>query len=135
MLRCLLARRDGICQSSFVYDLSWRWIGLMAAVPPVVGVLVAIPCWRQGQMILGNLAGTAVIFSTALGLILREHVELDVLTHGCLDAGVICWPEPSAFMRYAIYASIGMIEVFVLFAVSLKVERMIRNRHYAPEWR
>jgi hypothetical protein len=38
-------------------------------------------------------------------------------------------------MRYAIYASIGMIEVFVLFAVSLKVERMIRNRHYAPEWR
>ena len=53
----------------------------------------------------------------------------------CLDAGVVCFPEPSAFMRYAIYAGIGLIEVFALFTFSLKVEERIRNRAYAPEWR
>jgi hypothetical protein len=42
---------------------------------------------------------------------------------------------PSAFARYAIYTGIGMIEVFALFAWSLKVETRIRNRAYAPEWR
>jgi hypothetical protein len=116
-------------------DLSWPWILFMATVPPAVGVLVAIPCWRQRQPILGNLAGTAVIFGAAIALIFREHIELDRLSRSCLDAGGVCWPEPSAFMRYAIYASVGLIEVFALFALSLKVEEKIRNRAYAPEWR
>ena len=37
--------------------------------------------------------------------------------------------------RFAIYASIGLGEVFLLFTISLAVERRIRNRDYAPEWR
>ena len=45
-----------------------------------------------------------------------------------------CWPQPSAFSRYAIYAAIGLLEVIGLFLVSLKVERRMRRRHYAPEW-
>ena len=38
-------------------------------------------------------------------------------------------------IRYAIYAAIGFVEVVAVFMASLSVERRIRNRHYAPEWR
>jgi hypothetical protein len=116
-------------------ELSWRWIVLMLTVPPIGAVVVAYPVWRTSQIILGNLAGATVIFGTALALIFREYVEIDDLARRCLDAGVVCWPEPSAFTRYAIYAIIAAIEVFALFASSLRVERNIRNRGYAPEWR
>jgi hypothetical protein len=118
-----------------VRELSWFWIALMLTVPPLLGVLVAFVLWRRGEMILGNIAGTIVIFGTAIALIMRESVELERLTQACLDAGFVCWPEPSAFMRYAIYAVVGLIEVCALFTFSLKVEERIRNRAYAPEWR
>jgi hypothetical protein len=118
-----------------VRELSWFWIALMLTVPPPLAVLVAFVLWRSGEMILGNIAGTIVIFGTAIALIMRESVELQRVTQACLDAGLVCWPEPSAFVRYAIYAVIGLIEVFALFTFSLKVERRIRNRAYAPEWR
>jgi hypothetical protein len=61
-------------------------------------------------------------------------VVLDRLTRQCLDAGLTCWPQPSAFSRYAVYAAIGLLEVIGLFLVSLKVERQMRRRHYSPEW-
>ncbi len=115
--------------------LSWRWIALMATVAPAVAVLAAWPVWRTRQFVLGNLAGTLVIFGTALALILREHVELDRIERACLDAGFTCWPQPSAFARFGVYAFIALVEVFALFAWSLRVERKERNRHYSPEWR
>jgi hypothetical protein len=118
-----------------VNELSWNWIALMATAPPLMGVLVAFPIWRTRQMILGNLAGAMVIFVAAIALILRESLELRRLTQACLDSGYTCWPDPSGFTRYAIYASIGMIEVFALFTLSLRVEEKIRSRDYAPEWR
>jgi len=118
-----------------VNELSWRWIAVMLTAPPIVAVAAAIPCWRQRQMILGNLAGTAVCFAAALGLIMRERIELDLLSQQCLDAGVLCWPHPSAFTRYAIYAFIALVEVMLLFTVSLRVEHKVRRRGYAPEWR
>ena len=107
----------------------------MLACPPLVSVLVAFPFWRRDQMIVGNLVGTAVIFGSALALIFREHVELDRITQACLEASMVCWPAPSAFTRHAIYAFIGLLQVFVLFRLSLTVERRLRNGHYAPEWR
>ncbi len=107
----------------------------MLTAAPVMGTLVALLIWRTSQIILGNLAGAAVIFAAALALILRESTELERLTQQCLDAGFVCWPEPSAFTRYAIYAFIGLFEVFGVFAWSLRVEKKIRDRNYAPEWR
>ena len=116
-------------------ELSWRWIAVMLTAPPLAAVVVAVPCWRQGQMVLGNLAGTAVCFGAAIGLIMRERIALDTLSQRCLDAGVVCWPQPSAFTRYAVYAFIALIEVFALFIYSLRVEARKRNERYAPEWR
>lgn len=115
--------------------LSWRWIAFASTVPPLIGFLVSIPFWRKGQATFGSIVGTAVIFAAAIGLILREYVVLDRLTQACLDAGTTCFPNPSAFTRFAIYAFIGLIEVFALFTVSLVVEERIRRRSYAREWR
>jgi hypothetical protein len=117
-----------------VNKLSWNWIALELTVTPVAGVLVAYLFWRKGEIIFGNIVGTGVMFGSAFALILREHVELDRVLQRCLDAGVTCWPEPSAFTRFAIYAFIALIEVFVLFSLSLRVEEQIRNRNYAREW-
>jgi hypothetical protein len=103
-------------------------------VPPLAGFLVALAFWRQRQMTFGNIVGTAVIFASAIGLILREYVELDRLTGECFDQGFVCWPTPGAFTRFAIYAFIALIEVFALFTVSLVVEERVRRRNYAREW-
>lgn len=115
--------------------LSWLWIVIALTLPAVIGGLVAFPIWMKEQPILGNLAGSAVMFGSALALILREQVDLERLAQACLDEGVPCFPTPSAFARYAVYAGIALVEVMVLFAVSLKVEAALRSRGYAPEWR
>ncbi len=115
--------------------LSWQWIALMCAIPLPVGIAIAWVGWRKRQMILGNLAGAAVIFGGALLCIFREYAVLDRLTQQCLDEGTTCWPQPSAFVRYAIYAGIGLAEVMTIFLFSIRVERRMRERGYAPEWR
>jgi hypothetical protein len=118
-----------------VRGLNWFWIALAATAPALAAVAAATPFWRKGQMIFGSIVGTAVIFASAIAMILREYVELDHLTQQCLDAGTVCWPEPSAFTRFAIYAFIGLVEVFALFTLSLVIEERVRRRGYAPEWR
>lgn len=107
----------------------------MIAAPLPLGILVATPIWRRGETILGNVAGTVVIFGAAFAGIFREWAALDALQQACADAGSACFPDPTAFMRYAIYASIGLVEALALFLISLTVERRLRERAYAPEWR
>jgi hypothetical protein len=118
-----------------VTSLSWRWIAVMLTGPPLAGGLVAFLIWQTRQYLIGNLAGTVVIFGSALGLIVRESVELTRATQACIDAGYVCWPDPSEFTRYAVYAFIGLAEVIALFSYSLRVETRLRRRSYAPEWR
>jgi hypothetical protein len=127
--------RPSIHRVSSVTHLNWNWIALQLIAPPVVAFLAALPFWRKGGMIFGNIAGTAIIFGTAFALIMREYVEIDRMVHACLEAGEVCWPEPSSFTRFAIYAFIGLAEVFALFSLSLVFEKRLRDRDYAPEWR
>jgi hypothetical protein len=115
--------------------VSWFWIGLMAAGPSIVAPLLAAVGWRKSEMILGNVAGTIVIFGAAMALILRESFVLDHLVRECIDAGIVCTPRPAPFFRYAIYAGIGLVEVVTLFLISLRVESKAREQRYAPEWR
>jgi hypothetical protein len=115
--------------------LSWYWIGLELTAAPLAALLVAFPFWRKGGMIFGNIAGTCVLFGVAFGLIFREHFEIDRMVRACFDEGAVCWPEPGAFTRYAVYAFVALLEVIALFSLSLVVERRMRNRDYAPEWR
>ena len=119
-----------------MHELSWSWIAVMVLAPLPLGAIAATPVWRRRETILGNVAGTVVILATAFALIFRESASLDVAQRACFDAGfAMCTPTPGAFVRYAIYAGIGMAQVVLLFAISLKVERQIRERDYAPEWR
>ena len=115
-------------------ELSWYWIALELTVLPAAAWLLAWPFWRKTQTTFGSIVGTAIIFGAAMALILREYAELDRITQSCLDAGYVCWPEPSAFTRFAIYACIAMAEVFALFTLGLAVEERVRRRGYAREW-
>ena len=115
--------------------LNWYWIAIAATLPGIVGLIVAIPFWRRSEAIFGNIIGTAIIFAFAFAMIWREHVELDQIVKTCLDAGTVCWPQPAAFTRFSIYAFIGLVQVFVVFTLSLRVEERVRRREYSPEWR
>ena len=116
-------------------ELNWRFIALALTAPPVAGLLIASAFWWKGWMTFGNIVGAGIVFAASIGLILTEHVELDRLTQECLEAGIPCFPQPSAFTRFAIYAFIALLEVIALFCLSLVVEGRKRRRQYAPEWR
>jgi hypothetical protein len=118
-----------------VDGLSWFWIVVEATLPPLVGWLIALPLWLKDQPILGNVAGSMIIFGTAFALIMREHVDLDRLSGACLEAGKTCFPHPEAFTRFCLYAFIAMFEVIALFTVSLSVDERRRRRGYDPQWR
>lgn len=115
-------------------ELNWSWIALSLTAPPAVGFLLAWGIWKTKQIILGNVAGTGVIFAAAIAFIFREQAEIEEVVNACLDAGTTCFPEPSAFIRFAIYACIAMAQVFALFLLSLRYEMGLRRRDYAPEW-
>jgi hypothetical protein len=115
--------------------LSWWWIALQAILPPVVALVVAYPLWRRKQTIFGNLVGAAVLFGWGIALIMREYVALDRIVQQCLEEGYTCFPTPSAFTRFAIYAFIALFEVIALFSFSLNVVHRMRRRGYAPEWK
>lgn len=116
-------------------ELNWGWIALAVVGPGAGSLLAAVAIWRTGQIILGNIAGTAVAFAAAIGFIMREHGDIEAAVNACIEAGTTCFPEPSAFVRFAIYACIGMAQAFVVFSLSLRYETRLRRRDYAPEWR
>lgn len=115
--------------------LAWHWIEFQAVIPFIAALIVAYPFWHQGHPIFGNLVATVVLFGAAFGLIMRERIELDRIAAGCFDKGYFCFPDPSAFTRFAVYSSIALVQVFLLFYISIHVEERRRSRQYAPEWR
>lgn len=118
-----------------VTSLSWNWIGLEVTLTPLVAVLLAWPFWRKNEIIFGNVVATALIFGAGFGLIWREYIVIDRVTKACLEAGSVCFPDPSAFTRFAIYGFVALVEVFAVFSFSLWVEEHRRSRDYDPEWR
>lgn len=117
-------------------ELNWSWIAIELTAVPMVALVAAYPFWRQKAMIFGNLVGTGLIFGSSFILMLREYTEVDRWTQQCLAAGnPICFPHPTAFTRFAVYAFIGLFEVLALFSYSLRIENRQRSQAYAPEWR
>jgi hypothetical protein len=124
-----------VIDATVVEGLNWSWI-LVALTVPLAGALVlAWPIWLTGQPILGNIAGSTVLFGSAVALIMREHAELDRVVQACIEQGTTCWPEPSAFTRFAVYAFIALAQVILVFTLSVSVEHKQRRKRYSPEWR
>ena len=121
--------------ATVVTGLDWFWIGIAATVPLAGGLLVAWPIWLWKQPILGNIAGSIVAFGFGIAMIMRERTALDLAVNACIEAGETCWPEPSAFTRFAIYAFISLAQVIAIFTISVSVESRERRKRYAPEWR
>lgn len=121
--------------ASVVEGLNWSWI-IVALTLPMLGALVlACPIWLTGQPILGNIAGSVVLFGSAVALMMREHAELDRVVQACIEQGTTCWPQPAAFTRFAVYAFIALAQVILLFTLSISVEQRQRRKRYAAEWR
>src|SRR4051812_26219764 len=118
-----------------VQGLNWYWIGLELTAAPAAALAIAFLFWRSGAFVFGNIAGTGVLFAVGCGLIFREYAQIDAMVNACLAEGTVCFPDPGAFTRFFVYATIAMLEVFLLFTASLAVERRMREREYAPEWR
>jgi hypothetical protein len=124
-----------VIDAGAVTGLNWWWIAVALTAPMVGGLAVAWPIWLTGQPILGNIAGSMVIFGAAVAFIFREHTALDVVVQACIDQATTCWPSPSAFTRFAIYAFIGLAQVIALFTLSVSVETRQRRKRYSPQWR
>ena len=112
------------------------WIAIGSTVPLALGLVVAAPLWYMRHEIIGNITGATLIFMTTVGMIAREWMELEnKRLANCPDTETFCLPDPGNFNKFALYAFLGLAQVVVLFLVSLRVERSIRNRGVAPEWR
>jgi hypothetical protein len=110
-------------------EMNTLWIGAALVLPLLPALLVAAALWAMqvGDEI-GAIAGTVVILAFAVGFAAREYREVEVISQRCIDARVFCRFSPVPFTRYALYGSIGMIQTFFLFTLSLSVEERRRRR-------
>ena len=115
--------------------MNWLWIGVAIVAPTALGFLTAWPLWRRGQGTFGSTVGASVIFICGATLIGREYAELEQLTAACIEAtGYECIFEPSAFTRFAIYAGIALLEVFILFDAGIKADHRAYRRQFPSDW-
>lgn len=85
---------------------------------------------------LGSTAAASVIFMCGAALIGREYTELERLSEACIEAtGYECIFEPSAFTRFAIYAGIALVEVFVIFDAGMRADQRAYRRQFPSEWK
>jgi hypothetical protein len=94
------------------------------------------PLWLKHQYIIGVSIGTGVVFAGALLMVGMEYTELERLRQACVQSNVPC---PSvrtgdAFVRFASYGLIAMIQSFVVFVVSGWFEDRARNQPFDSRW-
>jgi hypothetical protein len=108
--------------------MNLSWLGLAIVLPIVAALLIARPLWvRQARDEMGSIAGAAVVLLFTVLQIAREFAEIMAIQTRCDSDGRACHFEPEPFTRYAMYAGIGMLQVFVVFVVGLRVEERARR--------
>jgi hypothetical protein len=116
--------------------VNWQWIAVALVVPTALGFLTAWPLWRRGQGTFGATVGASVIFMCGAALIGREYTELERMAEACIEAtGYECIFSPSAFTRFAIYAGIALVEVFLLFDAGIKADHRAYRKQFPSEWK
>lgn len=110
-------------------DMNVTWVIAAAVLPTLAGLLVAAPLWRlRLSDDLGSIAGAGVVFTFVVAFIAREYGEVLAFSARCIEAGVGCRFRPEPFVRYAIFAGIGMVQVFMVFILGLFVEERLSRR-------
>jgi len=116
--------------------VNWLWLAVAGTVPLAIGFLIAWPFWRKGMTTFGSSVGAGIIFMAGAALIGREFTELERLTEQCLaETGFECVFKPSAFARFAVYAGIALVQVFILFDASIAADRRHYRKHFPSEWK
>ena len=116
--------------------MNWFWLAVAATAPLALGFLIAWPFWRKGMTTFGSSVGAGMIFMAGAALIGREFTELERLTEQCLaETGFECVFKPSAFARFAVYAGIALVQVFILFDASIAADRRHYRKHFPSEWK
>lgn len=116
--------------------MNWFWIAVAATVPLAAGFLVSWPFWRKGLTTFGASVGAGLIFMIGAAFIAREFAELERLTEQCLaETGFECVFKPSAFARFAVYAAIALVQVFILFDASIAADRRNYRKRFPSDWK
>ena len=112
------------------------WLVIVAVgAATLLGFLVAWPLWRMGHGTFGSTVGASVIFICGAIFIGLEYTELERMSAACLEeTGYDCVFSPSAFTRFAVYAGIALIEVFVLFDRGISADRRAYRKRFPSEW-
>ena len=116
--------------------MNWFWIGVAATAPLALGFLISWPFWRKGMTTFGASVGAGFIFLAGAALIGREFTEMERMTEECLAAtGFDCVFTPSAFARFAVYACIALVQVFILFDASIAADKRHYRRQFPSDWK
>jgi len=109
--------------------LNLVYVAVAAVLPIVTGILIAWPLWRMRvRDEMGTIAGAGVVLLFAVFFIAREFGEVQGTLARCIADGRLCRFTPEPFTRYAIYAGLAMLQVFLLFVLGLNVEERLRRR-------
>jgi hypothetical protein len=110
-------------------EMNMVWVAVAAVLPLVAGLLAAWPMWRRrARDEIGTIVGAGIILVFVVAFIAREYGEVEAVTARCIATNVGCRFVPKPFVRYAIFGGIGMVQVFVTFALGLSVEERLRRR-------
>jgi hypothetical protein len=108
--------------------LNGVWLAIAAVALMAAGLVVAWPFWFGRNAQIGTILGAGTITVGMLALIVHEFVGLKHLRAVCTSQEIGCHTRPDDFTRYAIYAGIGFLCIFVLFIGGLRFEERRRDR-------
>jgi hypothetical protein len=120
------------------YGMNWLWVWVAVVVPGVLGLLITLACFAFRPKVDSTIAavlGSAAVFALCIGLIGREYTDIERLSQACFAAEIACTIYPESGIRYGIYMGIALVQVFVLFMLSLWMEERNRRGEFAGSWR
>jgi hypothetical protein len=114
--------------------LGWWVVATASIIPLVLGLLVASIFWaRRTSDEIGSIMGAAVVLVGTITFIAREFNLVLATTARCAAEEIPCYFRPEPFVRYSVFAGIGLLQVFIVFLIGLRAEEGMRRKAFAAE--